>query len=196
MKLKRLILVFLALCLGSAALAADKPLDVRDVMTASQFHATGLDTLKPDQLAAFNAWLSTYSHASAPGSAAMVPAPAAPVALAVPVPVPAPAVAPSAAAQPATAMTPAATSLFGHEMLSPTERKEPERIETRILGSFTGWNGNTLFKLENGQIWKQADSSVYETKLENPQVVIKRLGFGYLLTLSGHGATVFVARVH
>jgi hypothetical protein len=193
MKLKHLALISLTLCLGHAALAADKPLDVRDVMTASQFHATGLDKLSPQEMAAFNAWLATYTRAPAGTTA---PAPAAPAAaVAVPVPTPG-AVAPSAAAQPATAMTPAATSLFGHEMLSPAERHEPERVETRILGSFTGWTGNTVFKLENGQVWKQADSSTYETKLENPQVVIKRLGFGYLLTLSGHGATVFVTRVH
>jgi hypothetical protein len=193
MKLKCLLLTLCILASGASALAADKPVDVRDVMTASQFHATGLDKLSPQEMAAFNAWLARYSPAPAAGTAAAVTAaaPSAPVAAAVapvPVPVPTP-----------TAATPApadATNLFGHEMLSPKERKEPERIETRILGTFTGWNGRTVFTLENGQVWKQADSSTYETKLENPTVVIKRLGFGYLMTLTGHGATVFVTRVH
>ncbi len=80
-------------------------------------------------------------------------------------------------------------------MLSGEERGEPKRIVSHIVGTFTGWTGHTEFKLENGQVWQQADSSVYEAKLENPAVVIKRLGFGYLLTLSGHGATCFVKRV-
>jgi len=173
--------------LAGAALAADKPLDVRDVMTASQFHATGLDKLTPEQMAAFNAWLATYTHAPAPASAnaavaaaaLAVPAPAAPV-VAVPSP------APSASSN----------ANFGKEMLTSEQRGEPERIESRILGTLNGWNGRTVFRLENGQVWQQADTSTYDVTLQDPQVVIKRLGFGYLLTLPGHSGTVFVRRIH
>ena len=81
-------------------------------------------------------------------------------------------------------------------MLTSEQRGEPNRIESRILGCFNGWNGHTVFRLENGQAWQQADSSTYEVTLQDPQVVIKRLGFGYLLTLPGHSGTVFVKRIH
>lgn len=171
------IFLLLGTFLAFGALAADKPVDVRDLMTATEFHTTGLDKLTPQELAAFNAWLMAYGQAAA-----------APAALPVP-----PAVTPGAAPTPAPSA--ASASSFGKEMLSGEQRGEPKRIEAHIAGSFSGWTGNTLFKLDNGQVWQQADSSVYETKLENPQVVIKRLGFGYLLTLTGHGATVFVKRV-
>ncbi|HSN16884.1 MAG TPA: hypothetical protein VLV87_01630 [Gammaproteobacteria bacterium] len=182
------ILLVLAFCLAFGALAADKPVDVRDLMTATEFHTTGLDKLTPPELAAFNAWLSAYRQAAAPApvpSAAVVGTPAS-------LPVP-PAATPAAAPTPAPSA--ASTSSFGKEMLSGEQRNEPKRIEAHIVGTFTGWTGSTTFKLDNGQVWQQADSSTYEARLENPAVVIKRLGFGYLLTVTGHGATVFVKRV-
>lgn len=174
-------------CFALTTLAADKPVDVRDLMTATQFHSTGLDKLTPQELAAFNAWLAAYAPASAPAAA---PAAAA----AVPVPAAAPAVAAPLAA---TTAAPSASSVssFGKEMLTGEQRGEPKRIESSIVGTFNGWHGSTLFKLANGQVWQQTDSSTYDSNLQNPPVVIKRLGFGYLLTLTGHGATVFVKRV-
>ena len=175
MRLRILSALLLASCLSSSVLAADKPVDVRDLMTASQFHAAGLDRLTPQELAAFNAWLATYAPAGAPAAA----------------PAPAPAALPTATAAPAAS----SVSGFGKETMTGEERGEPERIESYIVGSFTGWNGHSRFTLANGQVWQQADSSSYDMKLENPPVVIKRLGFGYLLTLTGHGATVFVRRV-
>jgi len=181
----RIIPFLLGSCLALTTLAADKPVDVRDIMTASEFHATGLDTLKPDQLAAFNAWLATYAQGSPQAAAPLVAMPAAPVAAALP----------GTAAVPTAAPAASSANSFGKEMVSAETRGEPARIESRITGTFTGWRGNTVFKLDNGQVWVQADSSSYDTRLENPPVVIKRLGFGYLLSLTGHGATVFVKRV-
>jgi hypothetical protein len=167
--------VFAAFCLAGAAMAADKTLDVRDLMTATQFHQTGLDKLTPDELAAFNAWLAAYGHAPA---AQATPVPAA-VATTTPVP----------------AAATGTQARFGQEMLTPEQRGEPKVIETRIPGSFTGWSGNTVFTLENGQVWQQSAPGEFETHLQDPKVVIKKLGFGYLLTIPGQGATVFVKRI-
>ena len=33
----------------------------------------------------------------------------------------------------------------------------PSAIETEIEGDFNGWDGETIFKLANGQIWQQAE---------------------------------------
>jgi hypothetical protein len=178
MKRLHLFLITLVLGAGGVVYAADKPLDVRDVMSADQFHQTGLDKLSPEELAAFNVWLTAYGKPAAAPRVAAAPTPAS-VAPAIPLSVP-----------------PAATAGdFGKEMLSSEAGGEPERIETRILGTFTGWTGQTVFKLENGQVWRQSASGIYETRLENPAVVIKKLGVGYLLSLPGHGASVFVRRV-
>jgi hypothetical protein len=175
------IATLLLVCLScGAALAADKPVDVRDAMTATQFHAAGLDTLKPDQLAALNAWLAGYNHTPASATAVTAAAPAAPALAA-------------AVAAPAAAT---ATGKFGEEMLSPVTRGEPERIESSIPGTFTGWDGRTVFKLANGQVWQQDDTSSFDVTLQDPKVVIKHLGMGYLLTIPGHSGTVFVRRIH
>ena len=168
--------------------------DVRDLMSARQFHATGLDMLNAEQMTAFNAWLASYTHSVAGGTgatsasaatSAMV-APTMP-AVAVPAPIPAaPTPAPAAASN---------TNAFGQTMLNPVKRDEPVRIESAIVGHFTGWTGATVFTLANGQVWKQAESGYFQTNVQNPPVVIKRLSIGYLLTLPGEGETVFVTRV-
>ena len=72
---------------------------------------------------------------------------------------------------------------------------EPDNIHSTIQGKFTGWSGSTLFTLANGQVWQQSEPDDYSTVLMNPEVIIKKLNFGYLLTLPGHGQTVFVIRV-
>jgi hypothetical protein len=190
----RIIMGTLACVLLSTAVAADKPADVRDLMSATQFHQTGLDTLSPQQLVALNAWLASYAQAAS-STRETFPVIASGVSIAPTVAASAPLAPTPAAPAPTPAPAAASTARFGQEMLSPQTRAEPARIESTIPGHFIGWRGSTVFKLANGQVWKQADSSSFETDLQDPQVVIKRLGFGYLLTLTGHGATVFVRRV-
>lgn len=34
--------------------------------------------------------------------------------------------------------------------------RSPDVIESRIEGEFEGWDGDTIFELENGQIWQQS----------------------------------------
>lgn len=173
-------LLMMVFC-GGVAFAADapapKPVDVRDLMSVSQFHQAGLDKLSPDELQALNAWLDKYAHPVNP--AVQSPTPAAAL-----TPVPAPAAATGAVA-------------FGGEMLpQPKSADVPDVLKTRILGEFDGWTGDTIFKLENGQVWVQAAPGTYETHLENPQITIKKMLVGYLLTIPGQGGTVFVKRIH
>lgn len=152
-------------------------LDVRDLMSVTEYHRTGIDKLSPVQLKALNAWLQAYVGERAPTPSAGVASPSL-----------------SSSSAPAGV---SAAAGFGADTMAPRENPAtPERIETRIAGRFTGWTGNTVFKLENGQVWKQAATGYFTNiELDNPQVIIKKLGFGYLLTLPGHGATVFVRRI-
>lgn len=78
------------------------------------------------------------------------------------------------------------------------EAKESERITAVLQGRFTGWNGSTLFRLDNGQVWRQTASDNYHTKAkENVAVVIYKAGSGYwrLRILDDEGAWVTVKRV-
>ncbi|HEX6551075.1 MAG TPA: hypothetical protein VF117_10415 [Gammaproteobacteria bacterium] len=167
------ILIIAALLPAISALAAEtaKPVDVRDLMSVTRFHDAGLDKLTPKELATFNAWFNSYLHQTNRPATVDVPA----------------AVLPSAAAA-----KPAAAA-FGSEQIPD---QGPQQIESRIDGVLRGWTGNTVFKLENGQVWQQAGPG-YETdmRLDHPQVVIKKLAFGYLLTIPGNSNNVFVRRI-
>lgn len=75
-------------------------------------------------------------------------------------------------------------------------RNSPDRIESRILGDFRGWNGNTIFRLENGQVWQQAAAGTFFYRTEEPVAVIRRGVLGtYLLQVQGKGTTVRVRRI-
>ena len=52
-------------------------------------------------------------------------------------------------------------------------------VRRRIAGHFDGWDGATVFKLDNGEVWKQRLPGRYSASLENPEVEIIRnlLGF-------------------
>ncbi|MGH8282312.1 MAG: hypothetical protein ACRESE_00495 [Gammaproteobacteria bacterium] len=163
-----------------ASSSAPKLVDLRDLMTGTQFDQAGLNKLSPDELKALNGWLNQYLSSrtvAAPSTAAAHNATASITA-------------------PAAAISPAVAN-FGADSMAPKEAAQtPTRIETRIAGSFTGWTGDTVFKLENGQVWQQAATGYFtNVKLDHPRVVIKKLVFGYLLTLPGQGETVFVRRI-
>jgi len=56
----------------------------------------------------------------------------------------------------------------------------PTTVRTRIAGQFKGWNGKTLFRLENGQVWVQADHSdtYWVSPQPGPEVEVRQAGFG------------------
>jgi hypothetical protein len=52
-------------------------------------------------------------------------------------------------------------------------------ITSTLIGKFSGWDGQTTFKLANGQIWSQDDKDkFYMKEVENPVVVIEPSMFG------------------
>jgi len=47
-------------------------------------------------------------------------------------------------------------------------------INSRLVGTFTGWDGQTTFRLENGMVWQQADKDKFYVKpVKNPMVTIE-----------------------
>jgi hypothetical protein len=66
---------------------------------------------------------------------------------------------------------------------------EPEVIQSRIAGPFTGYTGRTVFTLENGQRWAQSQfDNAYFPKIDSPPVIIVKTGFGYRMYIAGGGA--------
>lgn len=70
-------------------------------------------------------------------------------------------------------------------------------IATRIVGNFSGWDGNTVFTLENGMIWKQTESGTFAiAEVENPQVILEKGAFGvWRLYVEGYNRKVKVERI-
>lgn len=64
----------------------------------------------------------------------------------------------------------------------------PEVIQSRIVGPFSGYNGRTVFTLENGQRWAQSQrDTAYFPKIDSPPVLIIKKGFGYRMIIAGGG---------
>ncbi len=58
-------------------------------------------------------------------------------------------------------------------------------IESRIDGRFEGWSGETIFRLENGQIWQQASYASMQSSKYKPKVLIVRTAAGYEMQVEG-----------
>ena len=71
-----------------------------------------------------------------------------------------------------------------------------QQMQSRYDGEFTGWSGNTLFRLENGQVWKQSQSGRVDFRASRPLVTIKRSTLGsYRLNVQGLDQSIRVERV-
>lgn len=83
---------------------------------------------------------------------------------------------------------------FGLEMQQ--ARDSADQIESRYDGFFKGWDGATVFRLENGQVWKQSESGRLSLKAERPMITIKRGWFGaYYLNVEGANKSIRVKRI-
>jgi hypothetical protein len=59
------------------------------------------------------------------------------------------------------------------------ERVDAEGIRTRIAGEFRGWDGETLFRMENGQTWKQRLPGRWFHRASSPEVELRKNFMGY-----------------
>lgn len=83
---------------------------------------------------------------------------------------------------------------FGFEFKRTAEG--PDRIVARVVGEFRGWNGDTVFELDNGQVWEQVNKQRFRYSGPDRTVEIRRASFGsFLLSPEGLNRRVRVARV-
>ena len=74
------------------------------------------------------------------------------------------------------------------------EAQKDHEIKTRISGNFTGWSGETIFRFENGQVWRQRLDGKYRYQgPANPEVIIVKNWFGfYRMTVVETGKSIGV----
>jgi hypothetical protein len=68
-------------------------------------------------------------------------------------------------------------------------------IETQIQGEFEGWDGETVFKLDNGQIWQQSSYAYTYHYAYRPKVLIYKSGGVYKMKVDGVEDTIQVRRL-
>ena len=150
--MKKILVALLALTTSLSAMAADGFSSLEEQMTGKEFMASGLGKLSQQELDALNAWIRAHSLGTldTPTAAA-------------------------ASTTAATSTAPEATVAGGDRRgLASDDKKDDAPIRSAIMGEFNGWDGQTIFKLENGMIWVQDDRDKFYVKdLENPVAVIE-----------------------
>ena len=171
--MNKVIFAFTLLCFTVSSFAQEGFSSVEERMTGKEFMETGLSKLTDEELARLNEWLRAHSVAT-------LDAASAPVRTA------------SVASSQAVASGPVSDTRGLQK-----DEEDYENIVTRIDGEFSGWDGETIFKLENGMVWKQAQSDRFYTKtMMNPEVVIKSTMFGaWRLEVEGYNKSVKVERI-
>ena len=74
-------------------------------------------------------------------------------------------------------------------------RRNNSVIETQIDGAFQGWEGETIVKLINGQIWQQSSYHYEYHYAYMPEVLIYRSGVGFKMVVDGTSEAVGVTRL-
>jgi hypothetical protein len=72
---------------------------------------------------------------------------------------------------------------------------DAEIIESRIDGDFDGWEGETIVKLINGQVWIQTDGKYKYKYKSSPRVTIIKLGRSFEMLVDGLDVRVKVERL-
>lgn len=68
-------------------------------------------------------------------------------------------------------------------------------IESQIDGEYEGWEGETILKLMNGQIWQQSEYYYEYHYAFMPKVMIYKSGIGYKMKVDGVDKAVGVMRI-
>lgn len=171
MKLVRLAAALAALHFSVSVSAQSNPAfsSLEEQMTQREFEASGLDKLTDEELVALNRWIRSRSLATLDQPRADIGQ-----------------VAGGPEGLPSTPGE-----------LPAIDRMAREPFETRIVGEFDGWTGNTVFELENGMVWRQDESGRRRFQpVQNPVVVIEPglLGAWYL-KVEGRKRRVRVERI-
>ena len=69
-------------------------------------------------------------------------------------------------------------------------------FDAMLIGDFTGWRGKTVFRLDNGQVWRQRSSSQYRHRGDDYRVKFdKNWMGGWEMTVISSGKSVLVSKV-
>ena len=171
--MNRFFLTILLVLVSNVLIAQQSFSTLEEQMNGKEFTAAGLEKLTPDELSALNQWIRSHSLATLE---AAKPA--------------------TATAGETTAGTTGAGDDRGFEIQN-MQDSDRTPISSKLVGQFTGWDGQTVFKLDNGMIWEQADKDKFFIKaVENPMITITPGVFNtWKLTVEGYASHCKVKRI-
>ena len=171
--MNKILIALLSLITTFSVLAAEGFSSFEEQMTGKEFSAAGLNKLSQQELDVLNDWIRRHSLA--------------------------------------TLDTPKSGLVTGypeddqHDSKSEDEdededeekKKERTTITSTLVGNFGGWDGQTVFELENGMIWAQADKGKFYTKdVKNAVVIVEPGMFGtWRLHIEGFDEDCKVKRI-
>ncbi len=160
-------LIALALC--TTVLAQESFSTLEERMTGQEYMETGLHKLSKDELAALNEWIRARSLTQEEAIELN-----------------------RQRAGQGNAST-AEGDMRGFEH----QGRNTAPIQSRLVGSFNGWDGDTRFELENGMVWEQSAPDTYRiSAVESPRVTIRRgMLSGWRMQVEGYNKQVQVKRV-
>lgn len=135
-----------------------KRVEIRKLMTPTQFNQAGLAKLTPAELHALEDWLGIYTEAVA------------------------------------QVLLSNDRKLKAPQTAARTTSSQ-QVIETCIEDEFEGWEGDTIFKLCNGQIWQQSEYAYMYHYAYRPDVLIYRTSSGYRMKVEDVSETIAVERI-
>ena len=74
-------------------------------------------------------------------------------------------------------------------------RRVHDFIESTIDGAFNGWDGKTVFRLANGQVWQQSIYAYHYQYAYRPEVLLYLSKDGWKLKMDGVHETVAVTKI-
>ncbi|GHC12884.1 hypothetical protein [Thermomonas carbonis] len=80
-------------------------------------------------------------------------------------------------------------------LLHPTAAQAQDVIESQIDGEFEGWEGETVIKLQNGQIWLQTEYHYHYHYAYSPDVIIFQTSGGWKMKVEGTDKAVGVRQL-
>ena len=68
-------------------------------------------------------------------------------------------------------------------------------IESRVDGEWEGWQGDSIVKLLNGQLWEQVGARISAKYKYNPRVFVYKQGSTHFMQIDGESSAVQVRRI-
>ena len=181
--------VLLSLCTATSSMAAPTFESLDKAMTADERVKSGIDSLTAQQREFLNSWLKARY-----GEPAQVEASEPDTAI---VRTPATSVTTEADAQ--AIETEVERRVAAKLAATQTGKDNPKNdmpLEARLVGDFKGWTGKTVFRLDNGQVWRQRSASTYRHKGSDMRVRLEQNWMGgWEMEVLSTGKSVLVKKM-